>query len=60
MQATILWSQDLKSAVKSLKSGLKQESLILTSMEQQSITKAFAQNSGINERKGVRPPGSWY
>lgn len=60
MQATVLWSQDLKSAVKSLKSGLKQESLTLTSMEQQSVTKAFAQNSKINEREGVRPPGSWY
>jgi len=58
MQATILWSQDLKSAVKSLKSGLKQESLILTSMEQQSVTKAFAQNSKVNEKFGG-PTGSW-
>jgi hypothetical protein len=58
MQATILWSQDLKNAVKSLKSGLKQESLTLTSMEQQSVTKAFTQNSRANEKLGG-PTGSW-
>lgn len=58
MQATVLWSQDLKTAIKSMKSGLKQESLTLTPMEQQSVAKAFTQS--LNKKGGVRPPGSWY